>query len=241
MRSPILLFKGALDIFKGNPKLFVGIMFVPMVLSVVVGWLEPATGVVNPSSWIIFTVAVVISVVFSIFMGIAMIIAVDNRTITIIEAYQSAKVFFWRYIGLSIVMTAILFIGFLLLIVPGVILSVWFAFSTFVLILERSSIKEALTRSRGYVKGKWWGVFMRLIAIILVYILVMIVFGSLFSMLSLGVNLSSLLNAIVAIILTPVVLAYIYLLYQDVKSNANVSVSDVPSPASIEPDVPGVA
>ncbi len=62
------------------------------------------------------------------------------------------------YIATSILMGLIVFIGFLLLVIPGVIFMVWFYFATFFVVLEKSGPINALKKSRELVKGYFWPV-----------------------------------------------------------------------------------
>ncbi|MFA4873572.1 MAG: hypothetical protein WC659_06645 [Patescibacteria group bacterium] len=53
--------------------------------------------------------------------------------------------------------------GFILLIVPGLIFSIWFAFAIYYVILEKMGIKESLKKSKELTKGKFWGIAARII------------------------------------------------------------------------------
>jgi hypothetical protein len=55
--------------------------------------------------------------------------------------------------------------GFLLFIVPGLVFSVWFFFATFILFDDDSRGMSALLKSRAYVRGRWFEVFLRLVVI----------------------------------------------------------------------------
>src|SRR5690606_9946303 len=126
---------------------------------------------------------------------------------------------FWSYIGLSIIMSVIILIGFLLLIIPGIILSVWFAFASYILILDNAGIVDSLRRSRESVRGRWWGVFGRLILVSVVAILITVVTAIAFSVIP-SQAVSSLLETVVSMVLVPFLMAYVYLMYQDTKGSA---------------------
>lgn len=223
MRNPIQLFKGSLGIFAENVWLFVGILAVPAVLAFVAGLFEPPqdTGVINISEWLFFGALTLITAIVNVFMAIALIFAVDNRSLTVVGAYAAAKGFFWRYIGLSLLISAILLLAFILFIIPGIIVSVWFTFATFVLVLERTKIIDALKRSREYVRGKWWGVFGRLIALMLIVWAIMIILFAIVMMIGLVIPgndfIQVALSTIIGFALGPIVMGYSYLLYQDAK------------------------
>jgi hypothetical protein len=55
--------------------------------------------------------------------------------------------------------------GFLLFLIPGIIFSVWFFFAYFVIFDDDTRGMSALLKSRAYVSGRWFDVFLRLIVI----------------------------------------------------------------------------
>jgi hypothetical protein len=197
---------------------------VPVVFSFVTGLFAPTAA--EQSVGIGFSpaymVMALLSGIVNVFMSIAIILAIQNNALTVMESYKQSMLFFLRYIGLSIVMSVLLFLGFLILIIPGIILSVWFAFSTFVLVVERASIIDSLKKSREYVRGRWWAVFGR----ILLLGLVMLVISMIISGLSVAMPFGILATALVAaftMLLAPFAVAYMYLMYQDLKGGAVVS------------------
>lgn len=218
MRNPIQLLKDSVGILKENPALFFGILLVPALLSVVASIFEPAqnTGV-DASEWIVFAVMTVVTAVANIFMGIALILAFQNRSLTVKSAYSGAKSFFWRYLGLSILTSIVITIGFILLIIPGVIVSVWLAFATFILVLERTEIIEAMKKSKEYVKGKWWEVFGRLIAGSLVALLLLAIVFAVLSPLPIDVLVENIVMTFIGMLIAPIAVGYMYLMYQDLK------------------------
>jgi len=221
MRNPIDLFKGALTIMQDNLALFIGILLLPIIVSIITTLFTPsqATGVFDTMEWSVYIAFLLISLVVNVLMYVAIVLAIDNRSMTVMGAYKSAMAFFWSYLGLTIVTGVILFIGFLLLIIPGIILSVWFAFSTFVLVLEKSSITDALRRSREYVRGRWWGVFGRLIAMSLVLVLLSIIISGVLMFIPSVIVANALISGL-TMLLAPLGVAYIYLMYQDISGHA---------------------
>jgi len=108
-------------------------------------------------------------------------------------------------------------IGFALLIIPGIIFSVWFAFSYYVLLFEGKTGIDAMKASKAYVKGRWWAVFGRFAFIVLVSIIFSVVFGGVSSMVgeTAGTIASSFLSMVLNFILVPVTIAYSFLIYKD--------------------------
>ncbi len=59
----------------------------------------------------------------------------------------------------SVIVALVVGLGFALLIVPGILFWVWFAFYAPIVALENRRYGDAMTRSRQLVSGSWWRVF----------------------------------------------------------------------------------
>jgi hypothetical protein len=102
--------------------------------------------------------------------------------------------------------------GFLLLIIPGIILRVWFSLAIFVLISEDLKGMNALFRSKQWVEGYWWKVFWRLFVITLLSI---VVFSpTLFLKKEIGKDV---IEGIISLFWSPFYLTYSFLIYEDLK------------------------
>lgn len=60
---------------------------------------------------------------------------------------------------LSIIITALVFVSFLFLVIPGIIVSIWLGFSYHMYLLEHTSLLQAMKRSKELVSGKFWEIF----------------------------------------------------------------------------------
>ncbi len=83
-------------------------------------------------------------------------------------AWKKIASFFW----VSLLVSLAVFGGFILLIIPGIIFSVWFTFSVFVFICEGLKGSSALKRSKQLVQGHWWPVFGRIIVLSIIVLLI---------------------------------------------------------------------
>lgn len=75
------------------------------------------------------------------------------------QAFKGGRKYFWRMLGLTIVLMLAVIGLCLLLIIPGIIFSVFWLFSMYILVSEDTGIIEAMKRSKLFVKGRWWTVF----------------------------------------------------------------------------------
>lgn len=132
----------------------------------------------------------------------AFIFAVTNEELGIRDSLKQGRhrvlSFMWIYNLTGFIITG----GFLLLIVPGVIFLVWFAFAQFILVSEDERGMNALLKSREYVREKWFDVFLRLFVI-------WIMSGC--------VGMVPVIGPIVSLLFFPFVMIFIYLLYRDLK------------------------
>lgn len=88
--------------------------------------------------------------------------------------------------------------GFALLIIPGIILSIYLTFSTTILVLENASVIESIKRSFALVAGRFWQIFIRLfiptIFFLIPYLAIYFIIALLLAMLG-GFDLQELLNS----------------------------------------------
>ncbi len=120
---------------------------------------------VNPfiMAWII--AGVIMGVLVSVWGQAAFVYAVSDpaagvRSI-IHRATESVRKFFWLYL----LFFALTIAGFVFFVIPGLVMMVWFSFAVFILASRGDSGIDALLESREYVKGFWWPVFIRLLAV----------------------------------------------------------------------------
>jgi hypothetical protein len=99
----------------------------------------------------------------------------------------------WAVIGASILASIGIWIGFLLIIVPGLYLMTIWAVIVPVIVIERSGALASFTRSRELVRGRGWHVFGTLVLVYIIQIVVDYVLSLIFSALPhvLGDGLSS--------------------------------------------------
>lgn len=239
MRSPTTLLQHAWSHVKSHFQLFATIYAVPAALGVFFVALfgsETKMANVEPSQMGIFFVSMIVIAVVNIMMGIAMIRAISSpETFTFQSAYGYAKQMFFPYLWVAILTGAAVMVGFILLIIPGIIFMVWFAFSYMVLLLENKRGTEALTASKSYVSGKWWAVFGRILFLALIMLIVSAAFGFIATMFG-GASdvVVSVITMLANFVLVPLAITYMYFMYQDVKSGAGVSETPVTNSASDE-------
>ncbi|MDZ4347398.1 MAG: hypothetical protein U1E51_33735, partial [Candidatus Binatia bacterium] len=194
------------------------------------GILYAVSKAVNVNGILFFGIGLVIAVaglfwIIYVFLRVTLsqylLIASPEGSLTAWGAWKasSGKVrsFFWVGALSSLVGAG----GFVLLIVPGIIVSVMVIFAVWVMAIEGLRGRAALLRSRSYVKGRWWKIFWRLIVIAILGLLLSFVFLGLGRIL--GQNIVFSVVDILANILWGIFgFCYAYQLYASAKASAQI-------------------
>lgn len=125
---------------------------------------------------IVLGVAVFIA---NLWASIALLYAVKERDqkIGIKESFAKAWHKILSYWWISILVGLITMLGFLLLIIPGIIFSIWFSLAAYVLVSEDLKGMKALSRSKQLIKGYWWKIFWRFLVLGFVVFLFVFITG----------------------------------------------------------------
>jgi len=124
---------------------------------------------------------------------------------------------YWNCLIVGALTLIFTFLGFSLLIIPGIIISIFLSFSLYVCLDEKRKGMDAIKRSWNLVKGSWWQIFGR---ILLLSILMNLVF--------LGINkinqdvLSLYLFISVLSLSLPFYFIYMNLIYLDLKKSKEI-------------------
>jgi hypothetical protein len=126
---------------------------------------DPDPFVLVPVIAVIFLLAVIMS-----FGGLSILFAgASDRTLTIGGAIKTGVKrtipFIWVMFLQGIIVTG----GFFLFIVPGFIFMTWFLFTPYIMFTEDIKGTRALLKSREYVRGHGWDVFLKLVVIMVIY------------------------------------------------------------------------
>jgi len=112
--------------------------------------------------WPSLLVGILILLIFSFIANVTYVyisIFRGNSKMSFGKAVGGALGYFWRYVGLSLLLFIMLVPLFALLIIPGLIFLIYWTFSPFVLMRENTSIWQSIKRSKLVVKGRWWTTF----------------------------------------------------------------------------------
>ncbi|MBM4129319.1 MAG: hypothetical protein FJ243_04265 [Nitrospira sp.] len=203
------LFRDTWEVFKARFLTLIGLYLLSILfLAVIVGFCVIAGFILSGffpeyrdalvAAW---TVTGMVPGFLAMFLGIAAFtFAVANKSLGIKSAlekgWQRVLPFVWLWSLLGFIITG----GFFLFFIPGVIFAVWFVFSQFILVAEDERGMNAILKSKEYVKGMWFDVFLRLLVIWLV---------------GFGIGLIPFIGGLLLIGFYPFMMIFTYLVYED--------------------------
>jgi hypothetical protein len=147
-----------------NLGTFVKIYFLPLIIFLIAIPFLGATLIWDNNHVNLATVALAIAVgvglfILAILLSIASIItqlaSVHGKKISFSEVIEQAQPFFWRFIGLGILSVLIIFVGFILLIIPGLIALVLLTFVGYVMIDKNLGVIDSLRHGWNLAKTNW--------------------------------------------------------------------------------------
>lgn len=215
---PWQLFKNAWNFYRHHFKLIIQITIWPALISVVT---------VFPSLWLRPVLSLISLVV--ILLAQAALIHILTREegvegATYRSAYRHAWEFFLSLIWLNLLLVVIMFGGFVILVIPGLIWMVYLMFSMLILIDQRRRGLSALVSSWAYAEGYWWPLLGR----ILFLTLLMLPVAALVSLLgwvamalwpSVGLWLSPTISILGTwLLISPLSLIYFFYIYSELKA-----------------------
>lgn len=156
-------------------------------------------------------IASVLAFVFSVFYTMTITGLLVNPKERSLLKVINKEVFprFFGGIALMLLWGIALFIGGLALFLPGLILYTYWQFVVQAYVLDRTSVKGAFQSSFSFVRGWWWPVFGRVVALV-----ALVTFTSFFSIIP-GTGL--VVSVILSLITSPIALVYIGQTYGELK------------------------
>ncbi|MBI5469777.1 hypothetical protein HY968_00435 [Candidatus Kaiserbacteria bacterium] len=175
--SPTEVVREAWSVFKKRPWF---LMWAVIVSGVIMNVISQIAGALGQNSGalgaiIAFTVSFAVSSLYG--MGlIAFFLKAHNDVMSVTLKDLWHPTGFWNYMGATILLMIIVGVGFVLLIIPGVMLAVALYFTSYFVIDKGMGPIDALKASWQLTKGNRWNVFLLMLLLILVILLGIICF-----------------------------------------------------------------
>jgi hypothetical protein len=212
--SSIDLLKGAKDLVSKRAAFFMAIVGIPGA-AMFAGMLVPVLGII----------LMPVAVVLYLFASVALIKAFDQESMTDWKAaYASAKGLVLSYLWVGILVGIVVNLATLLLVLPGIYLSIVYTFYGFAVVLEGKKGWDAAKRSGELVKGNWWAVFGRIILTSLIVMIPYVVISALAGMIDERIVLP-VVNFVLMLFVIPLMVGVQYLMYRHLKQMPKVVVT----------------
>lgn len=224
------LFSESWNLYKSSWKLLIWLILLPILVTlavvVIVGIivatiLAVSNGQLTPDRLPLLIppvlVAVVILIIINAVGRIALVKAISAEGAAKAgELIKSSWPLVGRYVLLQLLLGLVVLVGFILLVIPGIIFSVWYMFATLIFVIENVGGVAALKRSKQYAKGKFWGIFGRML-LLTVVILLIAWLGSLVD----NQAITIILQLLTTFIISPIAAIYTFKLYLAAKGSSS--------------------
>lgn len=136
--------------------------------------------------------------------------------------YSSGR--FWSLLGLAIVLTILLIIGYVLIVIPGIYLTVIWSVAIPAMMMEGLPALGSMQRSNDLVKGRWWATFGRLLVALIIYVVAYLILAAIAGAIASGVSsftvyliILAIFGAATSILFVPFVSAVLMVIYIDLR------------------------
>ena len=173
-----MLFKAG-AVFMWQRLDLVAAMAAPLIILVLLDYLSAST-LDDTAAGLVIVLSSIIGVIIYLVLSIAALYVATKATerrVTLAEALTWTREHFWALVWVYVLISLAVWGGFLLLIIPGIILSLYLYFALYVFVVEDVRGFPALLRSRALVWGHWWHLFWRLLGLLGVFLVVFILLG----------------------------------------------------------------
>jgi uncharacterized membrane protein (DUF106 family) len=238
------LIKQSLSVYRDNWEKFGTLVIIPLIISFIYSTLiqlgrlfstsfSPLMAIVWSS---LSLVLLIISAVIFILAYLAQILLADNLSIAVsfrnlADQYKKAVPFFWTGLGITIVYSLAAMLGILCIIIPGIVIIIYYCFTVYEMVLGHHKMEESFGCSRQLVSSYFWPVLGRLTVGSLILWFVYMIFGLTFTAIghllnrlfnfTIGIEVSlfmyNIFSIFVGLVIGPLSIIYLYSLYQELK------------------------
>jgi hypothetical protein len=163
------------ETFKKRPWILIGALLLAAIISALPGVFGPHPEIgpdgqlIQPPLSAYGAIVTIVSIAVSVLVGLGLttfsLRAHDNiQGVQIADLWNPAP--FWRFLGAHILSVIAIVLGFIALVVPGIILSVGLAFVPYVVVDRGLGPIEALKESWRITKGHKWQLFLLFLALV---------------------------------------------------------------------------
>lgn len=221
LRSPEKLIKDAWQIYAKNWVFLIKALLISiaLVFPLVLGFIPPAAtalaAIFAKQKMLLVILAIIFFLAFILlsfiigswsqtFLYQAVCQAGQGKQLSIRKMLRLAWQKWFSFLISHLFSGLLIFLGLILLIIPGIILAIWFSLVSYVVVIEKTGPIEALKRSKKLVESHFWAVLGRMALILFLSILATTIFSKF-----------KLVGGIANFLLSPLWLLMNYLIYKD--------------------------
>lgn len=210
------ILKDAWNLYHLKFKTALGIMVVPTIISIILnelGIISFSSTTLSQASWfsVIKIIVWAISLYFNV-ISIAALLFMAKNDLGIKAAYSESLKNSLSYILIVILGLLIITGGFMLVIIPGIIFSVWFSLAIYSFVFEDQKGIRALYRSKQLISGNFWKIVWRLIFVSVVVIIMAMPFAIIGRIIG---DSHGFIDKILQLFITPLVIFFEVILFQN--------------------------
>jgi hypothetical protein len=124
---------------------------------------------------------------------------------------------FWRLAVVSLLQTVVFLVGLVLLVIPGLLFAVWFAFAPVAVVLDEASGTGALKRSKELATGHHWRTAGVLALLVVVFAALGGILGGIMGAIEVTLEAYTLVLTLLQLLLYPTIMVVLVLMYYDLR------------------------
>lgn len=188
--------------------------------------LNSTTGLLNTILTIVFILTIIFVIIVAILLGswfqsTLMLAVLDQEKLGTFALYKKGFRYIFAFIWIGIISALVSLPGFAFLIIPGIIISVFFQLAHWTMLDKNQFGFDALAKSKSIISSRWWDILARMIIIgIIIYILnafigiIVTPIGLTAGIIGLG-WIANIMQGLLSIFVAPLPVIYTYLIYKN--------------------------
>jgi len=165
-----------------------------------------------------FVVFIIISLLISV--GQLIVLKHDGEKLSWSDLFKKSWPYMLKYFLAGLLYGILVMIGFVLLIIPGVLFAIWYGFIYLGVVFDELGVMASLKNSKELVKGHWWAVMGRLVLWGVIVLGINIIFAII--LYSSKNDIINILYNLITLVVGPFSVIYYMVVYKDLKKIKNI-------------------
>lgn len=200
----------------------------------------------GPGFVLLYLILWAVMIFINIWISVVLILMADKlykgESIEINKIFELSFAKIPSYLLVALLTGLAVFGGFIMLIIPGIIFAIWFAFACYINLLEDKDNKgaAALKASKELVSERWWDVLVRLIipalAVYIAVIIIMALIGIVMAALAGAISeydkmiITNIISSVCSLILAPLMVLFGIILFNSLKATKQATIAQPTQP-----------